>query len=190
MGEDPQGGPAQLGVGQYLAHGVELDRRLQDRLAAEEAGVLDALEPRGERGERLLAGGGEPQFWLQAGDDALEGDPEERGVAADERSKPWLAGARIVKTFNTLYYQRLLNDSRPDLAAEERLAISVAADNPDAARAVSDLVDQIGFTPVAAGTLAESRRLQPGTTLYEAYRQARLAGATVTASGLHALLVA
>jgi predicted dinucleotide-binding enzyme len=32
----------------------------------------------------------------------------------------------------------------------------------DAKRTVIDLIDQIGFTWVDAGTLAEGRRLQPG----------------------------
>jgi 8-hydroxy-5-deazaflavin:NADPH oxidoreductase len=101
-----------------------------------------------------------------------------------------LPGARIVKAFNTLYYERLLRDNRPDLPAEERIAIPVAADDADAARAVAALVDQIGFTPIDAGSLADSHRQQPGTSLYEAYRQARIADATLTASQLHALLSA
>jgi hypothetical protein len=37
--------------------------------------------------------------------------------------------------------------------------------------------------------LADSRRQQPGTSLYEAYRQARFAGATLTAPRLRALLM-
>jgi predicted dinucleotide-binding enzyme len=99
-----------------------------------------------------------------------------------------LPGARVVKAFNTLYFQRLLDDSRPDLPARERLAVPVAADDAGARRTVIDLIDGIGFTGVAAGTLADSRRQEPGTSLYEAYRQARMAGATVTASRLDELL--
>lgn len=73
-----------------------------------------------------------------------------------------LPGARVVKAFNTVYFRRLLDDSHPELPAAERLAIPVAGDDPDAKRTVIDLIDQIGFTGVDAGTLAESRRLQPG----------------------------
>jgi 8-hydroxy-5-deazaflavin:NADPH oxidoreductase len=101
-----------------------------------------------------------------------------------------LPGARVVKAFNTLYFERLLHDSRPDLPAEQRIAVPVAADDADAARTVAVLVDEIGFTPVDAGSLADSHRQQPGTSLYEAYRQARIAGATITASQLGALLTA
>lgn len=109
-------------------------------------------------------------------------------VSSSEALASLLPGARIVKAFNTLYYERLLRDNRPDLPAEQRIAIPVAADDADAGRAVANLVDQLGFTPVDAGGLADSRRQQPGTSLYEAYRQARIARATLTASQLRELL--
>ena len=105
-------------------------------------------------------------------------------ISSSEALASLLPGARIVKAFNTLYYERLLHDSRPDLPAEQRIAVPVATDDAEAGRTVADLVDQIGFTPVDAGSLADSRRQQPGTSLYEAYRQARIAGATLTASRL------
>lgn len=73
-----------------------------------------------------------------------------------------LPGAAVVKAFNTVFFQRLLDDSHPELPAADRLAIPVAGDDANAKRTVADLIDQIGFTGVDAGTLAESRRLQPG----------------------------
>jgi 8-hydroxy-5-deazaflavin:NADPH oxidoreductase len=73
-----------------------------------------------------------------------------------------LPGATVVKAFNTIYSRRLLDDSHPELPAADRLAVPVAGDDADAKRTVIDLIDQIGFTGVDAGTLAESRRLQPG----------------------------
>jgi 8-hydroxy-5-deazaflavin:NADPH oxidoreductase len=73
-----------------------------------------------------------------------------------------LPGATVVKAFNTIYSRRLLDDSHPELPAAGRLAVPVAGDDADAKRTVIDLIDQIGFTGVDAGTLAESRRLQPG----------------------------
>jgi 8-hydroxy-5-deazaflavin:NADPH oxidoreductase len=73
-----------------------------------------------------------------------------------------LPGATVVKAFNTVFYQRLLDDSNPELPAAQRLAIPVAGDDEDAKRTVIDLIDQIGFTGVDAGSLAESRPLQPG----------------------------
>ena len=68
----------------------------------------------------------------------------------------------MVKAFNTVFFQRLLDDSHRELPAGDRLAIPVAGDQAKAKRTVIDLIDQIGFAGVDAGTLAESRRLQPG----------------------------
>jgi 8-hydroxy-5-deazaflavin:NADPH oxidoreductase len=73
-----------------------------------------------------------------------------------------LPGASVVKAFNTVFSKRLLDDSHPELPAGERLAVPVAGNDANAKRMVIDLIDQIGFTGVDAGTLAESRRLQPG----------------------------
>jgi 8-hydroxy-5-deazaflavin:NADPH oxidoreductase len=73
-----------------------------------------------------------------------------------------LRGATVVKAFNTVFFQRLLDDSHPELPAGERLKIPVAGDDADAKQTVIELIDQIGFTGVDAGTLPESRRLQPG----------------------------
>jgi predicted dinucleotide-binding enzyme len=92
-----------------------------------------------------------------------------------------LPGATVLKAFNTIYFRRLLDDSRPDLPAEERLAIPVAGDDPNAKRIVLDLIDQIGFTAVDAGTLAGSRRQQPGSSLYLAFADSRRRGTTLTA---------
>jgi predicted dinucleotide-binding enzyme len=72
-----------------------------------------------------------------------------------------LPGATVVKAFNTVPFQRLLDDSHPELPAAERLAVPVAGDDADAKRTVIGLIDQIGFAGVDAGTLADGRRLQP-----------------------------
>ena len=99
-----------------------------------------------------------------------------------------LPDATVVKAFNTIYSGRLLEDSHPELPAEERLAIPIAGDDPEAKRTVSDLIDQIGFTAVDAGTLAETRRQQPGAPLYLEYAEARRQGVLLTAPRLRELL--
>jgi len=90
-----------------------------------------------------------------------------------------LPGAAVVKAFNTIYFRRLLDDSQPNLPATERLAIPVAGDDLDAKHMVIDLIDQLGFTAVDTGTLAKSRRQQPGSSLYRAFAKARAAGETL-----------
>jgi 8-hydroxy-5-deazaflavin:NADPH oxidoreductase len=99
-----------------------------------------------------------------------------------------LPGAAVVKAFNTIYFNRLLDESRPDLEADERLAIPIAGDSDQAKRTVGDLIDEIGFTAVDAGTLAESRRQQPGSPLYLAFAESRRRGAPLTAPRLRELL--
>jgi 8-hydroxy-5-deazaflavin:NADPH oxidoreductase len=99
-----------------------------------------------------------------------------------------LSRATVVKAFNTIYFRRLLEDSRPDLPGEDRLAIPVAGDDSNAKQTVIDLIDQIGFTGVDAGTLAESRRQQPGSPLYLAFADSRRRRTVLTASRLQELL--
>ncbi len=99
-----------------------------------------------------------------------------------------LPGAIVVKAFNTVFFQRLLDDSHPELPAAQRLAIPVAGDDEDAKRTVIDLIDQIGFTGVDAGTLADSRRLQPGRRCSTTARQDDAVGERRRSSGLGATM--
>lgn len=93
-----------------------------------------------------------------------------------------------MKAFNTIYFRRLLDDSRPHRPAGERLAIPVSGDDASVKRTVIDLIDQIGFTGVDAGSLAESRRHQPGSPVYVAFAESRRRQTTLTASRLRELL--
>ena len=76
-----------------------------------------------------------------------------------------LTGARIVKAFNTIYFERIAHEGRP-AGSSERLAVPMAGDDPEAKRVVAELVDDMGFDPVDAGLLADGRRQQPGTPVY------------------------
>lgn len=69
-------------------------------------------------------------------------------------------------------------------------AIPIAGDNEGAKRTVIDLIEQIGFTGVDAGTLAETRRQQPDSPLYLAYAESWRRQTTLTASRVHELLAA
>jgi 8-hydroxy-5-deazaflavin:NADPH oxidoreductase len=109
-------------------------------------------------------------------------------TASSELLASLLPGATVVKAFNTIYFGRLLDESRPGLPAEQRLAIPIASDSAEAKRTVADLIAEIGFTAVDAGTLAETRRQQPGTPLYEAFAARRRRGVPITAPGLRELL--
>jgi 8-hydroxy-5-deazaflavin:NADPH oxidoreductase len=109
-------------------------------------------------------------------------------ITTSELLASLLPDATVVKAFNAIYFRRLLEESRLDLPADERLAMPVAGDDVTAKQTVLDLIDEIGFTGVDAGPLAESRRQQPGSPVLVAYAESREQGTTVTAPRLRALL--
>lgn len=82
-----------------------------------------------------------------------------------------LPGAHVVKAFNNIYAQTLLEGGRRP-GEEDRIALPVAADDPGAKRTVMAIVDELGFDPVDAGALDESWRQQPGTPVYGTHHDA------------------
>ena len=76
-------------------------------------------------------------------------------------------GHPVVKAFNTIQFSHLLKGGRP-AGDRERIAIPVAADDPNAKAVVSRLIDELGFDAVDAGGLDDSWRQQPGTPVYGA----------------------
>jgi 8-hydroxy-5-deazaflavin:NADPH oxidoreductase len=82
----------------------------------------------------------------------------------------WVAGhlgRAVVKAFNNIGYQSLLENGQPKGAAG-RIALPVAGDEMEARQKVMRLVDELGFDPVDAGSLEDSWRQQPGTPCYAA----------------------
>ncbi|MFI1486431.1 NADPH-dependent F420 reductase [Streptomyces sp. NPDC020747] len=74
-------------------------------------------------------------------------------------------GRTVVKAFNGTYAQDLLDRHRP-AGAPDRTALPVAADDESAKQVVRDLIDELGFDTVDAGSLDDSWRQQPGTPVY------------------------
>lgn len=80
-----------------------------------------------------------------------------------------LQGARVVKAFNTMWFQHLGANGRPGASSEERQTIFLAGDDDAAKRVVADLIEQIGFAPVDTGSLrVGGRRQEPGSPLFNA----------------------
>jgi 8-hydroxy-5-deazaflavin:NADPH oxidoreductase len=105
--------------------------------------------------------------------DAMNYYPERDGVIHfNERTSSELVarhvrGARVVKAFNTMNFQPLSTEGKRGAPAAERLALYVAGDDADAKELVSAIIDELGFTAVDTGPLAEGgRRQQPGTKVY------------------------
>ena len=75
-------------------------------------------------------------------------------------------GARVVKAFNTMRFDRLGGEGRPDAPEDERLALFVAGDDAEAKEVVARLVREVGFAPVDVGSLRDGGRQQPGAPIY------------------------
>lgn len=71
----------------------------------------------------------------------------------------------VIKAFNNIYAKHLLENGKPK-GMPGRIALPVAGDNPTAKATVMQLIDDIGFDPVDAGSIAESWRQQPGSPVY------------------------
>jgi len=74
-------------------------------------------------------------------------------------------GRPVIKAFNNIYAQHLLERGQP-AGTPGRIALPVAVDDAAAKAVVLRLVDDLGFDRVDAGGLDESWRQQPGTPVY------------------------
>lgn len=80
----------------------------------------------------------------------------------------WVAkviGHPVIKAFNNIVAQSLATKAVPAGGAN-RIALSVAGDDPQQKQAVIKLIDQIGFDAIDGGALSESWRQQPGMPAY------------------------
>ncbi|MBA4021809.1 MAG: NADP oxidoreductase [Gordonia sp.] len=116
--------------------------------------------------------------------------PQQRDgkIAAIEDGQPesaWvseLLDVPVYKVFNGIYWKHLL-EKGTEAGTDGRIALPIAGDDEDGKKIVSALVDELGFDPVDAGTIADSWRQQPGTPSYgKDYNAAKLADALAEAT--------
>jgi predicted dinucleotide-binding enzyme len=74
-------------------------------------------------------------------------------------------GHAVVKAFNGTYARDIIDKARP-AGTPDRVALPIAGDDTAAKRAVTALLDEIGFDAVDAGGQDDSWRQQPGTPVY------------------------
>lgn len=75
--------------------------------------------------------------------------------------------ARVVKAFNTIWFEHLATQGDPTKALDARRALPVASDNPEALAEVAALVEARGVAPLPIGTLDDHAALiEPGGALY------------------------
>lgn len=98
---------------------------------------------------------------VPARDGEIAKEASEKGIGFT--SAKYLAGARIVRAFNTLNYRRLpILANRP----EGRIGIPMAGDDPEALAIASSLVKDAGFDPVIIGPLERATDFSRGAPLY------------------------
>ena len=95
-----------------------------------------------------------------------DGEMDLDGLGSSELLARHLPDARIVKAFNTMYYETLGAGGRTDAPPGERLVLFVAGDDAEAKAVVSGLIAEIGFTPVDVDTLEDDRKQQPCSPIY------------------------
>src|SRR5579863_7492505 len=71
--------------------------------------------------------------------------------------RPWLPGAKVVKTFNQVGAEMMMAGPR----FETRPAMFLAGDDDGAKSEVSTLVSELGFEALDAGALKQARILEP-----------------------------
>ncbi|HXV82686.1 MAG TPA: NADPH-dependent F420 reductase [Candidatus Binatia bacterium] len=98
---------------------------------------------------------------VPARDGEITKEANEKGIGLT--SAKYLAGARIVRAFNTLNYRRLpIIANRP----EGRIGIPMAGDDQEALAIASGLVRDAGFDPVIIGPLDRAKDFARGAPLY------------------------
>ncbi len=106
--------------------------------------------------------------------------PERDGAIADEaRKEPGgmgvfvarlLPGARIVRAFNSVYFEDLKKTINQD---GEKIGIPIAGDEEEGLKVVSELVERAGLDPVIVGGLRTSKLFDVGTAVYATSAPAR-----------------
>lgn len=132
------------------------------------AGVLDGAAP----GAVVIDTGNYYPRQRDGRIDAIEAGVTESRWVSEQLGRP------VVKAFNGIYAQQLLDHGRP-AGTPDRRALPVAGDDPAAKQVVIGLLDELGFDGVDAGGLDDSWRQQPGTPAY---------GAVADADGIRGLL--
>lgn len=87
-----------------------------------------------------------------------DGEIDFGGLTQTELVAQHLCGSKVVKAFNTIYWEHLRDHGDTRRPLSERRTILIAGDDAEAKALVTRLIEEIGFAAVDTGTLANSSR--------------------------------
>jgi hypothetical protein len=90
---------------------------------------------------------------------------DDESTTTAELMQAHLPESRVVKAFNQIRAPHLTAHGQ-EPGTQNRRALIVAGDDPDARARVAELIDSFGFDPVDIGPLAEGWRIQRDTPAY------------------------
>ncbi len=99
--------------------------------------------------------------------DGIFEDIEDNKITSSELLAEHLKDAKIVKAFNTIWFEHLKTQGNKDLPTEERRVIFYCGDEEEAKRKVAALIEEIGFGAFDTGNLSEGGKTQAvGSAIY------------------------
>jgi predicted dinucleotide-binding enzyme len=109
---------------------------------------------------------------------------DEDKTTSSELLAKHIEDARVVKGFNTIWFEHLKTQGDKNLPTMERRAIFIAGDDAEAKKAVATLIEDIGFAAVDTGGLQDGGEAQqPGTAIYNQNLTAHEAEAILGSEG-------
>jgi predicted dinucleotide-binding enzyme len=75
-----------------------------------------------------------------------------------------LRGAHTIKAFNSIYFKVL--EEQAFRSGDERIAVQVCGDDPQAKQTVKQLIEDIGYAPQDIGDLSSGTVFEPNAPLY------------------------
>lgn len=119
--------------------------------------------PKGELKNKLVIDA--MNYWWEV--DGMENSLISPHSSSSEAVQAFLSESRIVKAFSHMGYHDL-HDEAKSANLPNRKAIAVAGDSLADVAAASEIVDNLGFDPVAVGPLASGVYLEPGSDAFGA----------------------
>ena len=87
-------------------------------------------------------------------------------ITSSELLARHLKDSRVVKAFNTIWFEYLRSEGDASKPAEERRVIFISGDDAEAKKVVAGLIEDIGFAAYDLGSLQESSLQQPDSPVY------------------------